>query len=488
MSNKDEFDGPEGLEPDLDTGLGADGENDMDFGEFEDKKQKSSLGSIWQNGTPMLKFGLVAAIILVVVALVALFGGEDQKAATSFVSPGDKTFKEAPGTKEITQTMKEAVEEKNQQRIDEAQKQGGSAIPTPIVAPKTLLDLPDDEGPGDDPLLRWKQMQEERARALREQQLQESQKPQKDPQRDAMLQNMVTGMSAQVTSILGKEKKIGLQHMNVFDMEKLKNAAASGASAEEIALAQAGYTNATQNTPAKIILPSGKIEYAQMVLEANSDIPGPVMAQIASGIFGGGKLIGTFNTQDEHLVIRFTTLVTKRGTSVPIEAYAIDPTSSLTGVATDVDHRYFDRIVLPAAAKFIEGLGSAYAQTTSSTTQNSTTTTTSSEDLSTEQEFGKAVSEAASQAAQVLDEDGKGKKILVRVRAGTAIGVLFMAPITDQDILGARAGISKNNPQGVQQGVAQQSTGQQPTGTILQQLQSGIQGQQMLQQAPAVGN
>ena len=65
MSNKDEFDGPEGLEPDLDTGLGADGENDMDFGEFEDKKQKSSLGSIWQNGTPMLKFGLVAAIILV---------------------------------------------------------------------------------------------------------------------------------------------------------------------------------------------------------------------------------------------------------------------------------------------------------------------------------------------------------------------------------------------------------------------------------------
>lgn len=479
MSNTNDFDAPD----ELDQGV----DQDMDFGEFEEKKEGSSLGALWKN-SPVVKFGLIGAAVVVVIVLITLFGGKSEEAPGSLVSRGDPNFKQAPGTEEVSPVMKEAMEENNQQRIEEAQKQGGSAIPTPIEAPKTLLEVPDDQGEGEDPLLRWKQMQEERAKAQREQQLNEEQsKPQADPQRDAKIQNLASGMSAQVGDILGKDKKLGLQHMVVFDVSKLESK--EGLDENSLAydkLADGTTQLSTTGKPLKVILPAGKVEYAQMMLEANSDIPGPVVAMVVSGTFNGAKLLGTFASQEEYLVITFNTLITKKGTSVPIKAYAIDPQTSLTGVATDVDHRYFQRIILPAAAKFVEGLGDAYSQTTSETTQNATTTTTSTEDLNTKQEFGKAVSEAASQVGDVLDEDGKNTKPLVRVAAGTPIGILFMSPVTDQDILQARSGTSMSNPQQQQQaGVPQQqgifmgnTNGMNP----YQQLQMGLQNQQFLQQ------
>lgn len=477
MSNTNDFDSPDDLDQNLDQ--------DMDFGEFEDDKKGKTLGAAWKDN-PLIKFGLIGAAVLVVIVLVTLFGGEEKEAPTSLVSRGNKV-KEAPGTEEVTPVMKEAMEEKNQQRIDEAQKQGISAIPTPIEPPKALLDVP-EETEAEDPLLRWKQMQEERAKAQREQQLVEQQKPQNDPEREKRIQGLASNMSAQMGEIFGRDKKSQMQHMEVFSMDKLQQAQTfmdSGLSAEDGKLTNA---SAVQAKPANVLLAAGKVEYAQMMLEANSDIPGPVVAMMASGTFNGGRLLGKFKREQDYLVIEFNTLVTKRGTSVPISAIAVDPQTSLTGVATDVDHRYFQRIVLPAAAKFVEGLGEAYAETTTTTSQSSSSTVTSSEDLDTKQELGKAVSEAASQVADVLEEDGKNVEPLVVVAAGTPVGVLFMESITDQTLLRARAGVSSSSQQQPQQNINPNGNPMlfqgQPiyNSNLYQQLQSGLQNQQYLQQ------
>lgn len=473
MSNTNDFENPDDLDQNVDQ--------DMDFGEFEEDKGKS-LGAAWKN-SPLVKFGLIGAAVLVVVILVALFGGESEKTPSSVVGRGNN-LKEAPGSKELSQNMVEAMEEKNQQRIDEAQKQGTSAIPTPIEPPKNLLETPDDVN-AEDPLLRWKQMQEERARAQREQQMVEDQKPQGDPQRDAAVQNMSTAMLNQINSILGREKDKQMKHITVFDANALKDDKNSTTVDGTTATSAAYAASQVPAKPANVIVAAGKVEYAQMMLEANSDIPGPVVSMIVSGPFNGGKLMGSFTRQEDYLVIKYNTLVTKKGTSVKINAIAVDPQTSLTGVATDVDHRYFQRIVLPAAAKFVEGLGSAYSQTTQTTSQSSSSTTTTSEDMNTKQEFGKAVEEAASKVSEVLDEDGKNTQPLVIVGAGTPLGVLFMASVTDQDILMARAGI-----EGGQQGVPQQQQPAQPQPMMFnsnamnayQQLQMGLQNQQFMQQ------
>lgn len=481
MSNTNEFD-PEPLnEPDIDQ--------DGGFEEFEGAQGKS-IGSSWKS-SPLVKFGLVGAAIIVVIAMVSLFGGDSPPTPTSVVSKtGGSGLKDAPGTSELTPVMKEALEERNQQVVEEAQKTGTSAIATPIEPPKAVLSATDDTTKSEDPLLRWQQMQEERAKSQQEQAVAE-QKPQTDPQREARLNTMVSGMSNQFGEILNnktKEKK--LQHIEVVSMADLLKGSAEGVQVAGDTAVDGGTASAVvmeNKKPATIILPAGKIEYAQMMLEANSDIPGPVVAMIASGTFNGGKLLGKFTRKDDYLVVTFTTLVTRKGTSIPINAYAVDPKSSLTGVATDVDHRYFRRIVLPAAAKFIEGLGDAYAQTTTTTSQSSSSTVTSSEKMNTKQQFGKGVSEAASSMSDILDEDAKQTEPLVIVAAGTAIGVLFMEPVTDETILRARAGVSTVSA-GQQTGIQQSPTGnpyqQQGTGYMnpFQQLQYGLQGQQFLQQ------
>lgn len=485
MSNTDNFDPPEDM--DLDPPSDA----DIDFDDFENNKDKS-LGASWKS-SPLFKFGVVALVIIIVVALVSILSSDEVQAPQSVVGKGAGAgFKEAPGMKELTPVMKEAIEERNDQRVDEAEKKGISAIPTPITPPKTLLEVPQDSGESEDPLLRWQQMQNERAKAQREQQLVEGQKPQTDPQREAKVGALVQAMSQQIEGILGEQKDQELKHMNVFTPASLPEGGAVDPNG--LVSPVTGQPQLAAQKPSKILLPAGKIEYAQMVLEANSDIPGPVVALLASGQFSGAKLIGKFQAQEEYLVITFSTLVTKKGTSIPINAYALDPGTSLTGMATDVDHRYFKRIVLPAAAKFVEGLGEAYAETTSETTQNSTTTTTTTTDLNTKQEFGKAVSEAAKSVGDVLDEDGKNTKPLVIVAAGTPMGILFMESVTDKDVLQARAGVSGSGQQGGQQvspqlPYPQGFQPQQNTGvTSMQQLQYGLQGQQFMQQSPYNAN
>lgn len=479
MSNTNNFDPPEDMDLDQVS------DRDVDFDDFEDNKDKS-LGSSWKT-SPLFKFGIVALVIVIVIALVSILSGDKTVAPVSSVGKGaGNSFKDVPGSKEVSPVMNEALQEKNEQRIDEAQKQGTSAIPTPIAPPKVLLEVPKDDAQTDDPLLRWQQMQTERAKAQREQQMVQDQQTQVDPQREGKVNAIAQGMSQQIGSILGALEAKKMQHMEVS--KKIDAANAVDANGNLISASSANGVNqlaaAAAAKPGKIIVPAGKIEYAQMVLEANSDIPGPVVALIASGQFNGGKLIGKFSSQEEYLVITFTQLVTKKGTSIPINAYAIDPGTSLTGMATDVDHRYFTRIILPAAAKFVEGLGDAYAQTTTSVTQNATTTTTASEDLNTKQEFGKAVSEAAKSVGDILDEDGQNTKPLVIVAAGTPMGILFMDQITDQDVLKARSGITAASQQQQGQQYPYQTQLYQSGMNPMQQLQYGLQGQQMMQTAP----
>lgn len=115
MSNTDNFDPPEDMDAVLDK--------DVDFDDFEDGKDKSLGNSL--KGSPLFKFGIVAVVIVIVIALVSIFGGDKVEAPTSFVGKGaGDNFKQAPGITEVSPVMNEALQEKNQQRIGESSKTG----------------------------------------------------------------------------------------------------------------------------------------------------------------------------------------------------------------------------------------------------------------------------------------------------------------------------------------------------------------------------
>ena len=459
----------------------VDFEPEGDFSEFEDEKAPASFGDTVKNN-PLIKLGLVAAGLIVVIGGILMFGGEDAKAPKSAVGSAN-LVKETPGTKELTPVMQEAMEEYNDQRIQEAVNQGGSVMPVPIEPPKTFLPVPTDAANNEDPLQRWRLMQEERLRVQREQeqlQIQQSQQAvQTDPAVDQAVQSLATGMMTQMAQIINDKQIKPLSFMNVTgeETEKLLNGEVTGVPGQTVAatgnMVMGPNGQLIPAEPLDIVIAAGSIVYAQLLNEANSDVPGPIVALVAQGPFSGSRVLGTFSKKEELLVLQFTTLVSKEGYSIPITAFAMDPDSTLVGMASDVDHRYFKRVILPAAAEFIQGIGEAIAEKgTTTVTVNEGDSTTSTQDntnIDVEQELAKGVQNSFEKIGSILDEEGGDTEILVVVKAGTPMGLLFMESVTQQAINNAKFGIGA---QGGQQQQQQQQQGNPFYGMI------GMNGQQ----------
>ncbi len=470
----------ENFEPDFDQAV--------DFDEFGGDRNGSSVANTI-TGSPVVKLALVGVAILVLVGVIALFGGDDKVVPSSRVGGGAAELKEAPGTSAVTETMRDALEDDNQQKLEEALKTGTSAIPTPIDPPKVLLGVPENEAGGEDPLVRWKRLQEERLRLQREQE-QFTTQSQEDPQKAERVSGLREAMMNQISRIMGEQAISQMQNMKVYNLSMMgtQNDLLTQNGVQNTALTGSGQDGqSTPLVPLKVIVPAGNIVYSQLLMEANSDVPGPIVAMLVSGPFSGSRVLGSFQRQEEYLTMRFTTLIGKDGNSIPIDALAVDPDTTLGAMATDVDHRYWQRIILPAAASFIEGMGNAIAENgTTTVTVSGSDTAIAEEDnnLDTKQEVSKAAAEAASKVGELLDEQSD-VEILVRVRAGTPMGLLFTKPITDQDI-----NASKYAPQQQQASQADQQNGAmfmgQPQNGMMynpaQLLQQGLNNQMLMQQ------
>lgn len=463
----------------------ADFDDNGDFSEFDQKKSNASFGELVKSN-PLIKIGMVVAALIVIIGSVVMFGGDKKEAVDSFV-PAGNDLKETPGTSEVSPEMKQALEDFNQQQIEQAIQTGDSVLPTPIEPPKERLPVPENTTGEDDPLLRWRQMQEERLQAEQQtlqaaDQTQNAQPAGPDP----ALANLTAAMSTQMSQILGEKPAENLKYMQVTDLnafiQAVNAAQNSGVASGNAVVGQDGNLIAANGTvaidpvtgqpvqvaPPKVLIKAGTIEYGQLINEANSDIPGPIVALMASGKYSGSRLIGTFERREKFLVISFNTLVDKKGVSIPIEAFALDPNTTLSGMATEVDNRYWQRVVLPAAAEFIEGLGEAVADSgDTSVTVSGDTVIQEENDIDTRQELYKGVERAAERVGDLLDEEANRTEILVRVAAGTPMGILFTTSVTDQDRL-----VGEYNP-GLAGGY------RQPYGA--QQQQGGFNSQQLIQ-------
>lgn len=461
----------------------ADLEPDVDFGEFENQPESRTLASAWKDN-PRLKLVAIVVGVVVLLGLVMVFGSKEERDPSSQVS-GGSDLNQTPGTEQLTPAMQEAIEENDRQNLEAAVKEGGSAIPTPIEPPKSLLDVPAEEATNEDPLVRWRQLQEERLRVQREQErLQKQQATQPDPARDQMLQTLTQAMMQQMNRILEGQKLAPQKYMRVINVSA-DEGQQGGAGALGEGSPNQSVANIELKEQLKVIVPAGDIAYAQLLIEANSDVKGPIVALIVSGPFNGARVLGSFTRQEEYLVMQFTSVTGKEGHSIPITAFAVDPETTLTGLATDVDHRYFQRIVLPAAAKFVEGIGSAIAEKGTTTVTVSSggdsTSTQDNSEIDVEQELAKGVEEAAKSAGEILKEDGKDVEPLVRVKAGTPIGILFTTPVTEQIAKSARYAPDKKDDERLdaRNGLGGFFPG---GGMTLQTFQQGLQGQQVLQQ------
>ncbi len=422
------------MNDDLDDGM-----MDSDGG-FDEFSQKPNLGDTIRQSL-VAKLIIVVVVVVVLVVAMKFFGGsviQDQES----VIPTGSDVTSVPGSgDEVSPVYTQAVEEQNEADLERAMLVGGSSIPVPTETNDTRLAVPDVEEETEDPLHRWRMLQEERVE--REMKAKKSDVApvtvlNAEKQGEA-IEELAESMSEQMDSILGKvteDHNFTTKTLITYSGDGAGGVGSGGGDYGDDDSYDASPFSDDSDEDAVVILPAGKIVYGQMLLEANSDIPSVVLAQMVSGPLKGWKLLGKFNLEEDikMLTVDFNAAVHEDGRQYKIKAIMLDPDTSLAAKASDVNNRYLRRIILPAAAKFITGFADAMAETgrTSVTVAGGGSAVESEDEATTEQEVATGVADAAQDIGDILDEMGD-VPIQVMLKAGTPIGIFFTETVLESD-------------------------------------------------------
>lgn len=392
---------------------------------------KEKLGDMWRNN-PAFKVGVIGATVVAVVGGAYAFMGGTQKPVSAEAVPsrvgGSENVKGTVGA-DVTPEYQNLLQKDNQQRAEQALQEGKSAIPTPVGNVATAEQKKEEPV---DPLAMWRQAEQQKPAPAPPPGLQQAdnnaQQQQQQQQQD--LSQLTQAMQQQITSLTQAWQPT---QATVVSFQQPQNTANNNAATNaNNPQSTAGTVTTPEQKIAKVIVPAGDILYGAMITEANSDVPGPILAQVMSGPLKGGRLIGAFQVSQDYLVIQFTTL-SINGHSYAINALALDPNTTLGGMATEVDQRYFTRLIIPAAASFVSRFGQAISQPAQTTTIGANgTVVVSQEKQSTRDALYGGAGDAASQVSQFMSQQASQTKPLVRVASNTPVGIFFTKPVTDQ--------------------------------------------------------
>ena len=175
---------------------------------------------------------------------------------------------------------------------------------------------------------------------------------------------------------------------------------------------------------------AGDVMFAVLDTSINSDEDSPILATIVTGKLKGARVVGTFSLVAKKVVLNFNLLSTPwLGTSVPMQAVAIDPETARTALAHNVDNHYMQRYGALFASSFLSGLSEVITSSGSQTFQGVSGTTQTSPVLSTPEKITAALGKVGEEYAKTLG-DTFTRAPTVTVKQGTGFGLLFMQDIS----------------------------------------------------------
>lgn len=410
---------------------------DLEDSGFEDfETGKTSLAELWKTN-PMVKIGGVLGAAAIIIGAIMLFGGKTAPVSQSVIGGTGMEVKQAPGEK-VSEAYRSAVEEMNQKSAEDAFANQTSSLPVPIGPSRGKVVEDSNKSSDEDPLERWRKIQEDRLRKEQQARIEPVAPAAPVKPVDPYVQEkqaLAQSMQAQMQSVLQLLEPKSMQSTQITgaDFLEAKRVAAAAVRKQELDAA----TTASRGT-VEILIEAGRIEYAQLITQANSDVPGPILAQLASGPLAGSRMIGSFKTNEDYLTLNFDTIVVD-GIAISTTAVALDPKTSQPGVITDINRKYFQRVILPAAAAFIEGIGGAIGESGSTTVVvDQGAAVSDSVDLNSRQEFYKGVEKASEKLGDILDDNANKVKPRLRVAAGTHIGIFFTKAVERRDEIAQR--------------------------------------------------
>lgn len=164
----------------------------------------------------------------------------------------------------------------------------------------------------------------------------------------------------------------------------------------------------------------------------------PVLGKLPTGPYAGAVLKASDGAKlaGDGVVIHFTQMAYK-GVNYTVDAYALQDDTLLANVATDVNHRYMSRIVLPAVLSGIGGIGEMYRQANTQVVTNGFNTQTVRPGLPDGGAvIGSIVGGGAAQAGKVLSDDAaRSPAKQVTVTKGQVVAVQFMRGVYAGDAI-----------------------------------------------------
>lgn len=255
-------------------------------------------------------------------------------------------------------------------------------------------------------------------------------------EREARLQSIMSAMSGQAQSLIASwqppkmEEKVGIPDTSAAD--KALAAKAGAGTAPPGSLTPPG-SELAGGAP---IIKAGTILFAVLDTAVNSDYPdSPVMATIVDGPFKGAKLLGKLTTtkgvsgQMDRISLNFTLMnMDQWPKGKTTTAYAIDPDTARTVLASSVDYHYMQRFGAIMATSFLQGYATAILNEGTSTTGIFGTSTTNPA-LSPGNKIAVGLGQMG-QALGAVTQNYVNIPPTVRVDSGVGLGILFMADVT----------------------------------------------------------
>lgn len=401
-------------------------DDDIDAEAVENNRAKANLSEAWKEKPVFRLMVIVIPVLVVLVVVIGLWNMTHSTIDPSQVSKAPPSAP-APGEQNLSPAYKEALQEDAAQRAEIARQTGQSAIPTPIA--DTQNKIQDADKPSD-PLEKWRGREPE---APTPQPIPQPtpvpvQQPPAQPVQPAPppdTNGMSQAMIAQIKSLTESWQPKPVTMVKVPEDKPPEKAAENGNN--NGGNQQASNAPMDQQIESPAIVSAGTVLYGELLTEANSDIPAPILVQILSGPLKGARAIGSFQSTEDYIILGFQTVIMD-DKEYKGEIVALDPATTSAGLVTDVDRHYFTRYILPAAASFISGVGKAVSDTNSTTTITGNSIVITKDKIKWKDQVKQGLGESASTVADALKKESD-RPPTVKVEVGTPIGLMFVTSL-----------------------------------------------------------
>lgn len=186
----------------------------------------------------------------------------------------------------------------------------------------------------------------------------------------------------------------------------------------------------------RMLIPAGAQVAAVVDSAVDSDnANSKVVVHVPAGRYAGAQLLaGGAQLAGDGVSIHFTMLIWNHA-CYKADAWAQNPATHQSSVASDVNNRYFTRIIIPALAHGIGQVGQLYEDANTqilSTEYGEVTANTDSPDA--QAVTGVVVGGMADKVGQVMEQDAAKLPVKqVTVNRGDTISILFTSPVMDSD-------------------------------------------------------